>query len=62
MGRALRRRQRLTRPHVAVQRKAVIASRASVCSPSIASTDARTVLSVALLAGLLLAPPPVRNG
>jgi len=45
-----------------VQRKAVIASRASVCSPSIASTDARTVLSVALLAGLLLAPPPVRNG
>jgi hypothetical protein len=40
----------------------VIASSARASSPSIASTDAQIALSLALLAGLLLMPSPVRNG
>ena len=41
----------------------VIATRAYASRSSIASTlDARAALSLALLAGLLLTPSPVRNG
>jgi len=46
-----------------VQRKDVIATRANANRCPIASiVDARAALSLALLAGLLLTPSPVRNG